>query len=60
MRTIEERIEDALDAALEMSFPASDPIAVHIGERHTRRTIGPKAAVIARTADAPIHGPAAR
>jgi hypothetical protein len=32
MRTAEDRLNDALDAALEMTFPASDPIAVYIAE----------------------------
>ena len=31
MRTLAE-LNDALDAALEMTFPASDPIAVYIPE----------------------------
>ena len=30
MTRLEERISDALDSALEMTFPASDPIAVYI------------------------------
>lgn len=32
MQTVEDRIDIALDAALEMTFPASDPIAVYIAE----------------------------
>lgn len=32
MQTLEDRIDKALDAALEMTFPASDPIAVYIAE----------------------------
>ena len=32
MRTVEDRLNNALDAALEMTFPASDPIAVYIAE----------------------------
>ncbi|MCI3952915.1 MAG: hypothetical protein K0S28_2361 [Paucimonas sp.] len=32
MQTVEDRLNNALDAALEMTFPASDPIAVYIVE----------------------------
>lgn len=32
MRADEDRLNNALDAALEMTFPASDPIAVYIAE----------------------------
>jgi len=32
MKTVEDRLDEALDAALEMTFPASDPIAVYIVE----------------------------
>jgi len=32
MGSEEERISEALDAALEMTFPASDPIAVYMPE----------------------------
>ena len=30
MKTAEDRLNEALDAALEMTFPASDPIAVYL------------------------------
>ena len=33
MKTTEDALEQALDAALDMTFPASDPIAVHRDER---------------------------
>ena len=32
MALVEDRISNALDAALEMTFPASDPIAVYTPE----------------------------
>ena len=32
MRAVEDRLNNALDAALEMTFPASNPIAVYIAE----------------------------
>jgi hypothetical protein len=34
--TRDERMDRALDAALEMTFPASDPIAVYMDEPRTR------------------------
>jgi nucleotide-binding universal stress UspA family protein len=34
-KAAEDHIDDALDAALEMTFPASDPIAVYIPEAVT-------------------------
>jgi hypothetical protein len=34
--TRDERMDRALDAALEMTFPASDPIAVYMEEPRTR------------------------
>jgi nucleotide-binding universal stress UspA family protein len=34
-KAAEDRIDDALDAALEVTFPASDPIAVYIPEAVT-------------------------
>lgn len=32
MKTAEDCLNDALDAALEMTFPARDPIAVYLAE----------------------------
>jgi hypothetical protein len=32
MRTIEDHVEEALDAALAMTFPASDPVAILLAE----------------------------
>lgn len=32
---LEDEVNDALDAALEMTFPASDPIAVSVPARHS-------------------------
>jgi hypothetical protein len=32
MKAIQDPLEEALDAALEMTFPASDPIAVYMDE----------------------------
>jgi len=34
--TRDERMDGALDAALEMTFPASDPIAVYMDEPRSR------------------------
>lgn len=31
-KSADDRLDDALDAALEMTFPASDPIAVYVAE----------------------------
>jgi hypothetical protein len=36
--TREDRLDRALDAALEMTFPASDPIAVYAYDPRTTRT----------------------
>ena len=41
MRFTEDHVSDALDAALEMTFPASDPVAVYIQESEPTR--GPQA-----------------
>jgi hypothetical protein len=41
MRFTDDHVSDALDAALEMTFPASDPVAVYIQE--TDATRGPQA-----------------
>ena len=35
MRDIDNRLDDALDEALEMTFPASDPIAISVDESET-------------------------
>ena len=59
MQTIADRINNALDAALEMTFPASDPIAVYIADsepkpkivRHkteSRRAIGARTPTVPR------------
>lgn len=45
MQTVEDRIDNALDAALEMTFPASDPIAVYIPEsRAEAKDVPPRSA----------------
>jgi hypothetical protein len=36
MKTVEDHLDKALDAALEMTFPASDPIAVYIAEPRSK------------------------
>ena len=36
MTHFDDRMSDALDRALEMTFPASDPIAVYIPEEASR------------------------
>ena len=36
MSTDAERLNNALDEALEMTFPASDPIAVYIAEAQSK------------------------
>ena len=36
METIDDRTSRALDSALEMTFPASDPIAVYVGTDRDR------------------------
>ena len=37
MKDIQNQIDNALDAALEMTFPASDPIALSIGDGRIRQ-----------------------
>jgi len=41
MQTVEDRLNNALDAALEMTFPASDPIAVYIVESEAQAIDAP-------------------
>jgi hypothetical protein len=59
MQTIVDRINNALDAALEMTFPASDPIAVYIAESEPKPKIcaikrrNPGALIAASTPNVP-------
>lgn len=59
MQTIADRINNALDAALEMTFPASDPIAVYIADSEAKpkivrhKTEESRRAIAARTPNVP-------